>query len=48
MTTPELRIHADRLVSLQDPAAFALGNKMAGKAKRSAVARDENISTDYI
>lgn len=44
---PELRIHTDRFLFLQDPAAFALGNKMAGKAKRSAAERDENVNTDY-
>lgn len=42
----EPRIHTDRLVFLQDSAAFALGNNMAGKAKCSATERDENTNTD--
>lgn len=42
----ELRFHTDRFVCLQDSAAFALGNKMAGKAKCSAVDRDENMNRD--
>lgn len=41
---PELRIHTNRFVFLQDSAAFALGNKMPGKAKRSAVERDEYLT----
>lgn len=44
--TPELRIHTDTFAFLQDPAAFALGNEIAGKAKCSAAERDENINTD--
>lgn len=43
---PELRIHTDRFVFLQDSAAFALSNKMAGKAKGSAAERDENMNID--
>lgn len=43
---PEFRIHTNRFVFLQDSAAFALGNKMARKAKCSAAERDENMNID--
>lgn len=43
---PELRIHTNRFTVLQDSAAFALGNKMAGKAKCSAAERGENMNID--
>lgn len=43
---PELRSHTNRFVFLQDSAAFALGNKMARKAKYSAAERDENMNID--
>lgn len=42
----EPRIHSDRLVFLQDSAAFALGNNMAGKAKCSVAERAENMNMD--